>query len=167
MIRRDPAIASREARRDLAAGAISVGLAACLAAVHFRQAGRLHDDYGAEPGPALLPEILLAALALIGLTLLLRGFWIGRIAGLAYRGQKEIGSAFGRASLVVLGLLVAAMFLQSATGFGIAAATASALLAILLARQELRSLPRAAIEGVLVAAILYALFRFILGVPLT
>ena len=168
MIDQDLAIASREARRDLAAGAFSAGLAAFLAAVHFRQEGRLHDDFGTEPGPALLPAILLVALVLIGFMLLLRGFWAARIAGLTLRKQKELeGDAFGYASLFVFALLVAALFAQSIVGLGVAIAVTSALLAVLLARQERRPLPRAAIEGVLVAGILYAMFRLVLGVPLT
>ena len=160
--------AGREPRRDLAAGALAAGLAICLTAVHVRQGGRLHDDYGAEPGPALLPELLLGALALIGAALLVRGFWTRRAVGLARRDPNEPGGdKASRASLVVFVLLAAAMFLQSAVGLGLATALLGVLLTIILARQERRSLPRAAVEGVLVAGTLYALFRFVLSVPLT
>ncbi len=161
-------MAGREARRDLAAGAVSVSLAVFLTAVHVRQEGRLHEDYGAEPGPALLPEILLAALALIGVALLLRGFWIGRTVLLARQEKLEPGGETdGRASLVVFVLLAAAMFAQSAIGVGVAIAILGAVLCVILARQERRPLPRAVVEGALVAGALYAMFRFVLSVPLT
>ncbi len=161
-------MAGREARRDLAAGALSAGLAIFLSTVHVRQEGRLHDDYGAEPGPALLPELLLAALALIGVALLLRGLWTGRAVLLARHEQIEPGDGKdGRASLFVFALLAAAMFAQSAIGVGVAIAILGAVLAVFLARQERRPLPRAVLEGVLVAGALYAMFRFVLSVPLT
>lgn len=164
----DPSGAGLEIRRDLAAGAIATILAICLAAVHFRQGGRLHDDYGADPGPAFLPELLLTALALIGVILLLRGFWYRHAAKLSRqetRGRK--GDKANYASPTVFLLLFAAMILQSVIGLGLSMALVGAMLTILLARQERRSLPRAAVEGLLIAGTLYALFHFVLSVPLT
>lgn len=158
----------REVLRDLATGALSLVLAGGLAAVHFGQAGRLHDDYGREPGPALMPEILLAALGVAGAGMLLRGAfscWRERISPVSWSGAGEL-RALGT-PLAVVALLTGFLILRGAVGFGLAVAGLSAAVAMILARQEGRALPRAALEGIAIAAVLYALFRLVLSVPLT
>ncbi len=162
----------REVLRDLATGALSLVLAGGLAAVHFGQAGRLHDDYGREPGPALMPEILLAALGVAGAGMLLRGAffcWRERVSPVSWPvfwtgagGLRALGTP-----LAVVALLVGFLIARGAVGFGLAAACLSAAVAMILARQEGRGLPRAALEGIAIAVVLYALFRLVLSVPLT
>lgn len=158
----------REVLRDLATGLLSLVLSAGLALTHFGQEGRLHQDFGREPGPALLPELLLAALALAGAGMLARG-----VFGLCrQRGQLDITSAISElrsvgTALSVTALLVLFLMTEAFIGFSIAALGLGAAVAMILSRQEGGSMPRAALEGIVIAIILYMLFRFVLSVPLT
>lgn len=160
--------ARREVLRDLATGLLSLVLSLGLALTHFGQEGRLHQDFGREPGPALLPELLLAALALAGAGMLGRG-----VFGLCYQeGRLDIRRAVSRlrslgTALSVTALLVLFLVAEAFIGFSIAALGLGAAVAMILSRQEGGSVPRAALEGIVIAIILYALFRFILSVPLT
>ncbi len=83
---------SHEVFRDLVTGCLSVGAASLLAISHFGQGGRLHADYGSEPGPALLPELLLAVLGTAGVVLILRGA-LSRRAGSTKRAALIARSA--------------------------------------------------------------------------
>ncbi len=158
----------REVLRDLATGLLSLVLSAGLALAHFGQEGRLHEDFGREPGPALLPELLLTALALAGAGMLGRGVFGlchqgGRLGfGRLISGLRSLGTALSVTALLVLFLVA-----EAAIGFSIAALGLGAAVAMILSRQEGGSIPRAAFEGVVIAIILYALFRFVLSVPLT
>ncbi len=158
----------REVLRDLATGLLSLVLSGGLALTHFAQEGRLHEDFGREPGPALLPELLLIALALAGVGMLGRGaFGLHR-----QRGRLDIASAVGGlrsfgTALSVTALLFLFLLAEAFIGFGMAALGLGAAVAMILYRQEGGSVPRAALEGIVIAIALYALFRFVLSVPLT
>jgi hypothetical protein len=69
--------------------------------------------------------------------------------------------------LIVALLLVAFLPFRTVFGFAPALLVFGAAIGVLLGRQEGRSLPLAAVEGALIAAALYGLFRFVLSVPLT
>lgn len=164
-----------EVFRDLASGLLAIVLAAGLGLAHALQPGRLHADYGPEPGPALMPVVLLSALGLAGIGLLLRGLIRRRARApddrtpgdrtyedRTYEDRAQVpAGAFAAAAMLAVFVLV-----QALTGFLPAALLLGAGLAAFMARQERRPLPRAALEGALVAAFLYALFRFVLSVPL-
>ena len=136
--------------RDLVTGALSVLVAIVLGASHFNQGGRLHEDYGAEPGPALLPELLLAILGTAGIVLIIRGVLSkisrpGQINGIDasesdapndFEQQSEPAWAF-----LVLASTIAFGLLQTAFGFGIAAAILGAILCATLAYREGRPRP--------------------------
>ncbi len=165
-----------EVFRDLVTGCLSVGAASLLAISHFGQSGRLHADYGSEPGPALLPELLLAVLGIAGVVLILRGVLSRRVlpaktghVELAAGGDSESADSQSQPfwAFFVLGITIAFGLLQAVFGFGIAAAALGAVLCATLAVREGRPLLRSAAEGVAVAAVLYGIFRYVLSVPLT
>ncbi len=172
-IRSDGAEAARalsEAGRDVAAGGLCVLAAAALSYVHLTQEGRLHADFGAEPGPALLPEILLAALGGAGVVLSVRG------AGARRRWRKAASvaapSTGAALPLGLLGLAALALWAQAFVGFGVATVTLGALICAVLSVQERgrftgAAAARATLEGAAVAACIYGVFRVVLSVPLT
>lgn len=172
-IRSEEAEAARalsEAGRDVAAGALCVLAAAALSYVHLTQEGRLHADFGAEPGPALLPEILLAALGGAGVLLAGRGV----VALRFWRKAAPVAAppTGGALPLGLLGLAALALWAQAFVGFGAATVALGALTCAALSAQERGRLSRAAaarasLEGAAVAACIYGVFRFILSVPLT
>jgi len=165
-----------EVLRDLVAGALSVLITIVLGVSHFNQGGRLHQDYGAEPGPALLPELLLAVLGTVGIVLIIRGVLSGmsrpaQTAGLeapdsdAPNDPEKLSEPAW--AFMVLGSTIAFGLLQAVSGFGIAAATLGAILCATLAYREGRPIVRSLAEGLAVAAVLYSVFRLLLSVPLT
>lgn len=159
---------SREVLRDLATGALSLALAGALTIAHFGQTGRLHEDYGREPGPALLPELLLGALALAGAGMLARGlFGYWRDRPWLAEGELRSGMTALATPVLVVTLLVVFLIVQRVIGFGLSCAGIGMAVAMILARQDRKPLPRAALEGILIAVALYGLFRFVLSVPLT
>lgn len=169
--------ARRAAFADLASGTIFVALAAGLAVAHFAQGGRLHADFGAEPGPALLPRILLLVLGVAGALLILRSMIVLRRSREGWHALRREtarlrGSDKDDLVQVLLALALLALFQPVRGVIGAAAALCllGAALAMLTARGEarsgLRARARPAIEGALIALVLFALFRFVLGVPL-
>lgn len=155
----------REVLNDLTSGSICLALAAGLAAVHFSQAGRLHENFGAEPGPAMLPQLLLCVLGLAGLGLLLRGLvGIRRARGAASR-REDNGIGLWP---VVGALVVVSLFLpmKAAIGAALALIAVGAALGSLAGWKEERPPMRSALEGAAVAAVLFVVFRFMLFVPL-
>lgn len=162
--------------RDLVTGALSVMAATFLGVSHFRQGGRLHDDFGAEPGPAFLPELLLTVLGAAGIVLIIRGV-------LSYRTRRsKVGRpapAYGADpseavpqsepvwAFLVLSSMIAFGVFQAIFGFGIAAAALGATICAMLAYREGRPIPRSLAEGIAVAVVLYGVFRILLSVPLT
>lgn len=165
-----------EVFRDLVTGSLSVVAAGILAISHFGQSGRLHADYGIEPGPALLPELLLAVLGAAGVVLILRGV-LSRRALPAETGAMDMsprgdGDHAGpqsepRWAVFVLGMTIVFGLLQAVFGFGVAAGALGAVLCAALAMREGRPLLRSGAEGLAVAAVLYGIFRYVLSVPLT
>ncbi|MGC9371536.1 MAG: tripartite tricarboxylate transporter TctB family protein [Paracoccaceae bacterium] len=163
-------------RQDLVTGGLSVFTATLLAVSHFGQNGRLHADYGAEPGPALLPEILMVALAAAGFVLILRGM-LSRSSRTAGTGGPNPSGHIGAANadaqgqplwaVFVLGATIAFGVLQAAFGFGVAICGLGAVLCAALAKREGRSVPQSTVEGLIIGAVLYAIFRYALSVPLT
>ena len=157
----------REAFRDLATGVLSLAVAAFLLVVHFRQTGRLHQDYGTEPGPALMPELLLVTLAFIGATFITRGLIVRVSAAVA----GDVGVDDSQSSSVwafsVFGIAIISCLIYSVAGFGVAACAMGLSLCSLLAYQEGRPVIRAALEGLVLALLFYSAFRFLLSVPLT
>lgn len=165
-----------EITRDLVVGGASIGLAIVGAVAHITQGGRLHDDFGAEPGPALLPELLLTALLVVGGLLVLRGFLAKRsertehaaqpvATALAHPDPSEADMP-ARALSVLLTTIVFAL-LQTVFGFGVTAVLLGATLCAALGWSEQRALLRSAFEGGAIAGILYLTFRYLLSVPLT
>jgi len=129
-------------------------------------------DWGVDPGPGLVPGLLLALLALGALGLVLRGgVGLGRS-----RGQPGAGVA--PAALRPY-LLPAAMVLllivynqaMSALGFVRATALFACLCSILIAWQEGRRRDPAGLllfvaEGLAITAFMYVVFERVIGVPL-
>lgn len=152
-----------EVMNDLVSGCLCLILAFGLAVVHSSQAGRLHDDFGRDPGPAFLPLILLSALALAGAGLVLRG-------GLRFHKSKAItnGASFWSIwpAALAVGLMCAFLplrhFIEAAPAlFFIAAA-----LAVLAGHSGTARWPLTAVLGGISGFALYALFHFGLSVPL-
>ncbi|SNS17490.1 tripartite tricarboxylate transporter TctB family protein [Tropicimonas sediminicola] len=157
--------ARREIRNDLVSGALCLALSAGLATVHFGQSGRLHEATGREPGPALLPEILLLLLAIAGAGLLFRGLRGNRDAGTE---PMDMRAALTSAAPPLLALLLLASLLplRSVIGAGLAFALVGAGLAVLAGRGEKVSILRTAALGGAIAAGFQAVFSHALSVPL-
>lgn len=157
----------REIRKDLAVGSLSIGGAVALGISHVRQEGRLHDDYGAEPGPAMLPELLLICLAGAGVLLLIRGLLLRRSLAAKAEDQVPERTPLSVWASAVFVMTFAACLMIAPVGFGLATSLLGVALCSLLALQEKRSMGRAAVEGGLLALLLYCVFRFVLSVPLS
>lgn len=171
--------ARREAFADLASGTIFVALAAGLAVAHFTQGGRLHADFGADPGPAMLPRILLLVLGVTGALLLLRG-GLGLRSRATEPARRRGGDGLGPAQpadkdnlirvFAALAIMAALQPLRLLIGATAALCILGAALAILAVwehrRPAIALLVRAAVEGALIALALYGVFRFVLRVPL-
>ncbi|MBT0958646.1 tripartite tricarboxylate transporter TctB family protein [Alphaproteobacteria bacterium KMM 3653] len=154
--------AGREVINDLVSGGLCLALASGLAVVHYSQAGRLHDDFNRDPGPALLPVILLAALALAGAGLGLRG-WIALAKARAFP-PLALHTAWP-AGLAVL-LMASFLPLREVIGAAIALPLICGALAVLAGRGEAARWPVTAALGEATGLALYGLFHFGLSVPL-
>jgi hypothetical protein len=159
-------------RRDGAAALLALLAAGGLAVSHFRQGGRLHRDYGMDPGPALVPELLLVILALLGGMLLVRVLARSFSEGIQPFG---IGSAARLEGYIypvgLLASLVMYMVVLYRTGFIAASAVLAVVWSILLAMQAGRRLSVPALlslsaQGVAITAMVYLVFRYLLRVPL-
>ncbi|MBU2935067.1 MULTISPECIES: tripartite tricarboxylate transporter TctB family protein [Pacificibacter] len=152
-----------EVINDIVSGCLCLALALGLAGVHFSQAGRLHDDFARDPGPALLPLILLAALGLAGGGLTLRG-WFGLKKTTASSNQSSLMSLWPAALAVAL--MCAFLPLRHILGAALALCLIGAALAVLAGRSDNVPWFFTAVFGGVIGLILYALFHFGLSVPL-
>lgn len=162
--------------RDLVTGVLSILAATFLGVSHFQQGGRLHDDYGAEPGPALLPELLLTVLGVVGIVLIIRGVLARRARrskvnrpAPGYSADPSVSEPQSEPvwAFLVLSSMIVFGLLQAFFGFGIMAAALGATICAMLAYREGRPIPRSLAEGIAVAVVLYGVFRILLSVPLT
>lgn len=154
--------ARREGLNDLVSGGLCLALTIGLAVVHYIQTGRLHDDFNRDPGPALLPVILLIALACAAAGLTLRG-----ILGLS-KTQAAARNSIRSGWPAGVAILLMASFLPLRDHFGAAAALMmiGALLALLAGRDEDADWPITITLGASTGLALFALFHFGLSVPL-
>lgn len=129
-------------------------------------------DWGADPGPGLVPALLLALLGLGALGLILRG-------GVALRGtpkQTEAGavSAMIRPYLLPLAMVLFLIVYSQAmiaVGFLPATAVFASVWSILIAwqdgrRRNLRGIALFVAEGLAITFFIYFAFERIIGVPL-
>ena len=174
----------REVINDLVSGVLCLVLAGGLAIAHFRQSGRLHDDFGRDPGPAMLPDVLLVCLALAGIGLALRG-------GLALKQGRFVESSGEPASLeldapdlaatdeadisdqgslwpplLAIAALSAFLPLREHIGAAIALSVLGAAIAVLAGWSESHSKIVSAVLGGIAGFLLFALFHYGLSVPL-
>ncbi len=148
---------------DLVSGGLCLAVSLGLAWVHFAQAGRLHDNFGRDPGPALLPQVLLLCLGLAGLGLSARGLLgLRRTAAMAAPGS--VRSLWPALAAVLL--MAAFIPLRGLTGAAAALAVIGAALAVLAGRTDTARWPVTALMGGAAGLALYALFHFGLSVPL-
>lgn len=152
--------------KDLAAGFFALICAGLLAIQHFRQNGRLHQDFGAEPGPALLPELLMMLLAANGALLLARAGW--RHVSTRNTAPTVTAGVWAswRSGAAYAALLTFAQ-VQDIFGFGLAVCLLGGGLALLCANSSAYNKGRAIISGALLSMLIYAVFRYGLSVPLT
>lgn len=159
----DPQPDPRESLNDLVAGGLCLFVSSGLAVYHMAQAGRLHDDFGRDIGPAFLPVALLIALGLAGLGLVLRG-------GIRLRGQTRAKSGSPLVSLLpaVMVILILLLFLpiREVSGAATALAAIGAALALLAGRTDPSFWPLTAATGAVIGLVLFAVFRYGLSVPL-
>lgn len=144
-------------------GALCCAVALGLAIVHFSQSGRLHEDFNRDPGPALLPVVLLVALGLSGLLLVLRG-------ALAWRGIGTRYSIEGMLALWPAGAAVAVLAsflpLRNLIGAAPALTLIGAGLALLAGRHDPARKWVTAALGAATGLAFFALFTLGLSVPL-
>ena len=131
--------------------------------VHFGQGGRLLEDFGRDPGPALLPELLLAGLALAGVALALRG-WAGLRRTSA--ATKALSQSPTWPALAAIALMAIFLPLRDLIGAEFTLTGIGASLAVLAGRNETRSQLFSAILGGAVGFALFVLFNYGLSVPL-
>jgi len=171
------------ARGDLATGLVLVAAAAVGAFSLLGNDELTAFDYGADPGPGLVPELLLAVLGAFAVGLVLRGFiGLRRAApepglrgGVSHAGGEtgHLASGVRRSatpSLLVVTLLLYALGLPAA-GFVTATIVFTLLWSILLGRQEAGKLAFGstalfAAEAFAITAGVYAVFAWLIKVPL-
>ena len=156
-------------RRDLALGGVILAGAAGL----LYQASRnsvMMADFGADPGPAFQPFVLLGLLILAGAALVVEG--LVRLAG----GGWHAGGFSGMAqSYVFPALMVASLIayvaLVEVIGFFIASLLLTVSWAAILVAQDygllkIRPLAIGVIGAVLFTTATFVVFRELIGVPL-
>ncbi|TYC58297.1 hypothetical protein FMN50_09995 [Rhodobacterales bacterium] len=160
---RDPQPDPHEGIHDFIAGGLCLILSSGLAIYHTAQAGRLHEDFERDPGPAFLPVVLLIALGLLGAALTIRG-------GLRMRHSQlsEISASLFSFWPAAVAIAILGTFLPLSELAGAAAALSiiGAALALLAGRTETAKWPVSAVSGALVGLVLFGVFRFGLSVPL-
>lgn len=129
-------------------------------------------DWGADPGPGLVPGLLLALLGLGALGLVLRaGVGLGRSRG--QRGPGVAPAALRPYLLPAAMVLLLIVYSQAMTAVGFVWTTAlfACLWSILIAWQQGRRRDVAGIllfvvEGLAITAFMYVVFERVIGVPL-
>ncbi len=159
----------RRALTDLASGGVLLGLAAVGLRALARHPDLVAYDFGADPGPGLLPRLLLWALAAGGGVLLAQGIWT-----LVRSGRPEVAPGWGRP------LVLPALFALSLAGYvaalkpaGFRAATAvfATLWILVLTRQggdrlSIRAAAGAVAAAAGITAAVYYVFKGFVKVPL-
>ncbi len=159
---------SRSATGDLAAGAVLLVVASVGGWTLFADPLLVSEDYGSDPGPGLLPRLLLALLAAGALGLIVTGALRLRsttpgLSGGAWRG------------FIVPTLLVATMLIYSQTlvplGFLPTTLVFAVFWTILFGIQEWGA-PRArssflrVVEGLAITGGVYVVFAWLIKIPL-
>jgi hypothetical protein len=173
---------ARRALGDLFAGAVLVGLAAVGLVSLKRNPDLAAYEFGADPGPGLFPRLLLWALLAGGVALaggaamsLVRARPRPGTSGSVLRTRSGVPwiAAPGRFFLPVLfvGSLAAYILALRSLGFRAATAAFAAAWIFVLARQQegrwsARWAGLAFAGGVLTAAVIYAVFKGFVKVPL-
>ena len=168
------------ARGDLATGLVLLGAAAAGAWSLLGNDELNAFDYGADPGPGLVPELLLVVLGACAAALALRGLiglWRAP-PGPDRRRRSDPGTSRGEPdtrrgaypSLLVATLILYALGLPAA-GFVTATIVFTVLWAILLGRQEAGELAVTttalfAFEALAITAGVYVVFAWLIKVPL-
>ncbi|MGJ8625000.1 MAG: tripartite tricarboxylate transporter TctB family protein [Yoonia sp.] len=152
----------REVINDLVSGGLCLAISISLAVVHFSQTGRLHDDFNRDPGPAMLPVILLIALAGAGAGLSLRGW----LALPKTQATDRTSIAMGWPAVAAIVLMAAFLPVRTAIGSAAALALIGAFLAVLAGRDDGARWQLTAGMGALIGFALYCLFHFGLSIPL-
>lgn len=140
-----------------------------------RDPALLSHDFGSDPGPALVPRLLLAALALGGGALALQGAW-ALAAGASRRGRAPAAGAGARAGrlgwpiLFVVSLLAYQQALPLVGYRGATVAFCGAWMLVLTRRWEgrwrLRSVGLAVVAALAVTGAIYYVFKGLVRVPL-
>ena len=159
------------ARGDLVTGLILLGATAVGAWSLLGNETLREFDYGADPGPGLVPSLLLILLGVCAAALALRG-----LVGLRRRVPvPEPREPLGARRIVYPALLVATLCLyvlgMPAVGFIPATVLFTGLWSILIGRQEtgvltIRSTALRLVEALAITAAVYVVFAWFIKVPL-
>lgn len=168
--RHDEAPGSEDPRVRLASGLFFGAWAGAGWYALVTNAQILGVDFGLDPGPGLLPRIVLTILSSGALILVVSG-----VAGLLKSAAAPLpwGTMLRGSILPILLCLSLATYLPLVRGLGFIAATSfySLALMVVLSRRSLRVFPKAtavsiAIGTAICVALIYALFVRWIGVPL-
>ena len=127
-------------------------------------------DYGADPGPGLVPELLLVLLGVCAAALALRGLMGLRQAVPEPKTQEPSARRIVYPSLLVVTVFLYALGLPAA-GFLAATIVFTGLWSILIGRQEagvltIKSSALFAVEALAITAGVYVVFAELIKVPL-
>lgn len=131
---------------------------------------QISDDFGADPGPGLLPAIVLSILTLGALVLTGFGLRECTKSGLLSFDWAAALKDFLEPALLCLSLAVYLPLIHI-LGFVPATVLYSTILMVALCRRELRTAPRATLLSLVIgvaacSALTYLLFIYWIGVPL-
>jgi hypothetical protein len=159
-------------RRDAWLGVLLLAVTLVLGYSHLTAGRRLHRDYWPDPGPALLPELLLLVLLLGGAALLIgAGLRAARLRAVpGFRPDGTFLAAIAYPILLMATLTLYVVVLRAA-GFPAATLAFAALWCVVLAvREGGRPRPlRVALwlgQAAAITLAIYYVFRVMLGVPL-
>ena len=158
------------ARGDLVTGLILLGATAIGAWSLLGNEALTAFDYGADPGPGLVPELLLVLLGVCAAALALRGLMGLRQAVPEPKTQEPSARRIVYPSLLVVTVFLYALGLPVA-GFLAATIVFTGLWSILIGRQEagvltIKSSALFAVEALAITAGVYVVFAELIKVPL-